>query len=462
MTRDTTVQIRVGKTQSDDCIAVNHSLLTAWGLQPLAPIKVRIGQRSFRALATLSDEQEAAPTVTLPKSLLKPYYIPRKCALQARFSDDTLQLGPVVGVLSPESSPFATHLMKVKSVTHPMILYRFSFDDVDWDTMTVKGEYLTKSAGGMVKKATKKSPFPHIIINQIRSRKTHLSRKYLKFKRRLSKRTNSLLFNPFFFNKRDVHRQLSSDIVLKHYLPQTLLSPELEEARSLIKQCSAVYFKPVDGHFGYYIYKVKYNANKRRYLCQASFKGSKIKRSYKSLIKLLTKERIDLSRYIVQQDIQLARFGKEMFDFRLHMNKDGRNSWKVAAFGANLNKPRKITTHGGWIKPGGYVLKEVFKERASDIEDEMREAAERIGEVVEQAVGRELGDLGIDMGVDKNGRIWIFEVNSFPGRHIFLHRLIKPHYKQSDRMLLDYTQYLYSRLDAAAVAYSRRIRRVPS
>ncbi|MNG25160.1 Endospore coat-associated protein YheD [compost metagenome] len=64
-------------------------------------------------------------------------------------------------------------------------------------------------------------------------------------------------------------------------------------------------------------------------------------------------------------------------------------------------------------------LSKEFGERTADLLTEtIAMLSQRIPTVLESYHGR-LAELGIDLGIDTRGRVWILEVNSKPGRTIF-------------------------------------------
>lgn len=61
-----------------------------------------------------------------------------------------------------------------------------------------------------------------------------------------------------------------------------------------------------------------------------------------------------------------------------------------------------------------------------------------IAETLEEQIDGTLGELGLDIGVDRNGRVWLFEVNAKPGRHIFLHPSLREAGRMSAKYITDY------------------------
>lgn len=73
------------------------------------------------------------------------------------------------------------------------------------------------------------------------------------------------------------------------------------------------------------------------------------------------------------------------------------------------------------------------------MENRIKETSIRICNALEGHVKGPLGELGLDIGVDYQQKVWLFEANSKPGRHIFLHPSLWDAGKQSAHYITDYS-----------------------
>ena len=53
-----------------------------------------------------------------------------------------------------------------------------------------------------------------------------------------------------------------------------------------------------------------------------------------------------------------------------------------------------------------------------------------------------LAEIGYDFGIDKDGKIWLFEANSKPGRSIFSHPKIRKYERITQKLIFEYAVYL--------------------
>lgn len=133
---------------------------------------------------------------------------------------------------------------------------------------------------------------------------------------------------------------------------------------------------------------------------------------------------IGSTRYIAQPFLSLhTPDDYRPFDVRILVQKNERKEWEITGMAIRTGKPHTITSnlHGGGeaysIKPflENYYSQEVVTWLLNQIEW----ISQEVPRFIEQHHGPLL-ELGIDIGIDTTAQIWILEVNSKPGRSIFL------------------------------------------
>jgi len=88
------------------------------------------------------------------------------------------------------------------------------------------------------------------------------------------------------------------------------------------------------------------------------------------------------------------------------------------------------------------VLKSVFGSRSDQVLENAKNVAIKLAEAIERNYPHRLGELGFDLGIDQNERIWMFEANAKPGRSIFKHPSLKVQGKTSLVNLYEHCLYL--------------------
>jgi hypothetical protein len=143
--------------------------------------------------------------------------------------------------------------------------------------------------------------------------------------------------------------------------------------------------------------------------------------------------------YIIQQGIDLATFNNKLFDVRLLAQKNGRGEWDVTGMGIRLAGSGKITTHvprGGSVQSPEEVLTAAFPHYSPEnILISIHHMALRIARSLEKEWPA-LGEVSMDIGIDKTTRIWFIEANAKPGK------FDEPHIRKlSLRRIVEYAQH---------------------
>ncbi|MBY9080364.1 YheC/YheD family protein [Paenibacillus sp. HN-1] len=130
---------------------------------------------------------------------------------------------------------------------------------------------------------------------------------------------------------------------------------------------------------------------------------------------------IGSKRFIMQPYLQLNTCRGEPFDIRVLVQKNGQGRWELTGMAARLGPGGSLTSNlhgGGTAEEAAAVLREQFGAKAEDIVRELERTAALLPPLLEASCGR-LGELGLDFGIDPDGRIWMLEANSKPGRSVF-------------------------------------------
>jgi glutathione synthase/RimK-type ligase-like ATP-grasp enzyme len=127
--------------------------------------------------------------------------------------------------------------------------------------------------------------------------------------------------------------------------------------------------------------------------------------------------------YVLQPYLELTTPDDVPFDVRALAQKDGRGQWNVTGLAVRAGTPGGLTSnlHGGGKAESVSLFLASYVDEAARvrIERKLRTLASVVPKLLERHFGR-LAELGIDLGVDRSGNVWIIEVNSKPGRAAFL------------------------------------------
>ncbi|MBT2694430.1 YheC/YheD family protein [Bacillus sp. ISL-55] len=355
-------------------------------------------------------------------------------SLHIFFDQHTLFIGPLIGILTSGFTPFPLRPIGERSMFFAKLLsvnksvgalpFVFGEEHIDWDQGLIEGYFFVDGDWMKIK-----VPFPNVVYDRLPNRRTERKSELRSLKSRMQ--TDYLIpwYNPGFFSKLDVFERLQQDERATEYLPETHQFSSFSVIERMLANYGNVYVKPANGSLGLGIHQILYDKHNGYYYCRyRDQEGINKLTRFESLEKLMKKvfHKRNLSQMIVQQGISLLRSEKRLIDFRVHTNKDEYGQWQVAAIAAKIAGQGSVTTH---VNNGGVVksLDELFEDRTERelCEKKLSEASLLLSSILEKNMEGIIGEIGFDLGIDKSGKVWLFEANSKPGRSIFKHPKLK-------------------------------------
>jgi glutathione synthase/RimK-type ligase-like ATP-grasp enzyme len=237
------------------------------------------------------------------------------------------------------------------------------------------------------------------------------------------------LLNETLLNKWEAHQCLvaAGDRLAVH-LPHTEPLSDARRLVDLLGSYPTMFIKPVDGAVGRGIIRAGLEPSGLIRLCYLSTESGILRDSF------ATPEQLDrwfshenrTERYIAQAGIDLITMGGRPTDVRILVQKDGLGSWRLTGMGARVAAPGRFTANlhtGGTGMPVPEVLSASFPsdpDRVQAISGRLGDLSLAIALKIERRAGS-MGELGLDFGIDTQGKIWFIEQNARPGRAIFEH-----------------------------------------
>jgi hypothetical protein len=419
-------------------------------------ITLSLGKREVVATVYLDRRNPDSNVVKLTSLVKSELGVPHGGLIQLKREGETLRIGPSIGIVTTglRSDPkhpiggrtsFFYKLLQAQE-GKGVFYFIFAPDEVDWEQNRVEAWFLrpTKSGGHVWRKFV--TALPDVIYDRIPSRAAEKHENVREFRYKLANYGNLPIFNQGFFNKWGVHQLLYPNPEVNEYIPETYTSPSLQTVRKLLRKYRIVYLKPKNGSLGYGIVKIVHEPGKGYEVSYHNGSGN-VKRRFQHLESLyyhIFRTR-KVSNYLAQQGIHLATFQNRPFDFRVHLHKNQQNEWVVSCMAAKVAGSGSVTTHvrtGGTVIPGDELLAYLFGNQKDQMKERISEAAIRLATAIEQAKEVDLGELGLDIGIDTHGHVWMFEANSKPGRSIFKHSRLKQADYESRSLIVDYSCYL--------------------
>lgn len=262
-------------------------------------------------------------------------------------------------------------------------------------------------------------PFPQVVYDRV----FYTSKYYHKNKdtvRKFKEVSDVIFMNRGLPSKWEIYQQLRKDARIRSHLPRQELFTTKERLNSLLTKEQSIIIKPIAGGFGKKVLHVitgtptileGRNANNQFF--RKSF------RTQKEAITFLAPKLN--RRYLLQQYLELSTAEGNPFDIRIFSQKNANGHWSIIGKGVRLGPRHQLTSN---IRGGGEAVS--FQSFIRDMHpskyEQISTIVDQIGHLVPQILEKAyspLFELGIDVGVDRFGAVWIIEANAKPGRKIF-------------------------------------------
>ncbi|KUO49044.1 MAG: hypothetical protein APF76_10475 [Desulfitibacter sp. BRH_c19] len=358
---------------------------------------------------------------------------------------------PVVGVVVNKTS--INKLLKQEQVSQikdlikankhaNTTLFFFTIKNVDIVKKRIIGTYYNDKKGLWEKK---QFPYPDFIYRKSSNLRTQ-KKLAATFEKQLRKENIQSLNYIYGFNKWKVYNSLSKDKDFLQYLPLTLMYKRPNDLKKLFAISNKVYLKACRGGKG------------RQVVCVSKLPNGKYE--FSCFIEKLYVEKIDdfnklikkilgffgSKKFVVQQAIDLITIGKSIVDLRAEVQRNGSGEITVTAIPVRVGRYNSpITTHAK-----SYTFDYFFEEIMKYSQEEIESLKTKVNNFlitayrsIERIYGPS-GDIGIDIGLDKEGRLWFIECNARSLKVSLNNAYDKETINQSYLNILEYAKYLYS------------------
>lgn len=227
----------------------------------------------------------------------------------------------------------------------------------------------------------------------------------------------------------------SDEDAIRPYLPPMVVFSE-HALRSYVRMYQIVYVKPDYGWGGRGVMKIWHTQDGYAYILE---KGRTVHcKTLESLCEKVKRRLEPGKRYVIQEGIDLAEIDECPFDIRLMMMREyGR--WKYVGMLAKVARPNSAITN--FARGKGYITDVRHALRASlnlsnaaidALQEEMLELGFRTCQRFDEY--KTYWQVGLDLAVDKNGKLWIIEENTGPSQLLFAQLKNKSMYQEMRRI----------------------------
>ncbi|HPF20924.1 MAG TPA: YheC/YheD family protein [Syntrophomonas sp.] len=380
-----------------------------------------LGQ-SHAGFKLVTDPGLSAGTVKMNPTLMHSYGLHSNLSYAIAHQRKGIRLGPYIGISAnfqpDKNKPFGKQSLFIRQLIEQAqsmgaICFAFRPQDVNFGQASIKG-YTCQ--GYQWKKRL--YPLPDVIYPRCHSGITQQA-----MRQKLSNRGVRFL-NPPGIGKWGTYKALRFNSRLHDYLPYTCPINHPADLKAMLNKYSCVYLKPITGSQGKNIIRINHQPRGSGYEYQYRIQQRQIHGTAASLEKLVQDLRCLLNnrRYLVQQQIDLLHLDGCIMDLRVMVQKNRSGSWIITGKVFRIGEPGSITSNisgGGRVGKAQQMLEKFFAPtKVREILVQIDFLALETARTMETRLGP-IGELGIDIGVDKNAMVWLIEANLKPARSIF-------------------------------------------
>jgi glutathione synthase/RimK-type ligase-like ATP-grasp enzyme len=225
-------------------------------------------------------------------------------------------------------------------------------------------------------------------------------------------------------SKWEMYTFLRRDPRLQPYLPKTARMEQPEQAAVWLDSMGEIFLKPESGSQGCGTVKAQRLAADAYHISARDSRNCPLKHSFtsKEAFTHWLRDFIGNRKYLLQPYLALQDSRGEAWDIRALVQKNGQGLWELAGMAVRRGEAGSITSniHGGGtaLEADVFLAEQFGPQQAAEVSKKLQFLAARIPQALEAGNGR-MAELGLDLGVDREGKVWIIEVNTKPGRSVF-------------------------------------------
>lgn len=250
-------------------------------------------------------------------------------------------------------------------------------------------------------------PFPDVVYNAGTSSCPNSKAKINKLRKMVPFTSHSV------GTKNKVYNEIGKSLKFFYYLIPFDIISNKEIIYKYLERYQKIILKPTSGHQGEGIYYVE-KVSDTYLVIEKTAKGILDKSAFDQFID----SAITQNAYLVQKYITCKTKNGNTFDFRIHIQKNCQGKWVVTTIYGRIGPDNSIITNlsnGGSAIEFKPLLKQLFPRNHETLARKMNSLGLKLGAYLDKRYGKSFDELGIDVGIDKRGRIRIYEVNWRPG-----------------------------------------------
>ncbi len=211
--------------------------------------------------------------------------------------------------------------------------------------------------------------------------------------------------------KKDLHKHFENDPIISKVLIPTKLITDIKDIKQFMDEHGSVVLKAVSSLQG----KDVYILNKRGsdyVLGHGKSESVLTDKEFKNKFAEIAGSKD----FIVQKYIESRDRHGNPIDCRVHVEKNGKGKWSNVRNFVRIGVGQKVVSNvhqGGGISDLNKFLNANFDDY-EHIVKKIKEIAQTLPYKVEKKLGKKYMVFGFDIGIDKTGKLYLFEINSYP------------------------------------------------
>lgn len=320
----------------------------------------------------------------------------------------------------------------------------FTPEDVSAHQAKVRAHYYDPSQ----KRWTRKwAAIPKYVFDRCRLQKSHRMKLLRTFK---DQYPNIQYLNKPLGHKWNIHQTLAEHPPIRPYLPHTIYYSNVSDIVQMLNLYKVIYVKPINGTGGRGILRIEQASNQTVNIEGRDHDRNIVapqKVSISALRSFLQEWNEIGANYLIQQGIPLQLSNGRVHDYRVLVQKDGTGIWTVTGCAGRIGAKRSITANlhgGGSAVPMEKLMLSFINSNVNiaAVQDEVHQISIEIASYLEMRYFT-LCELAIDIAIDREGQIWIIEINPKPAREVFKEIGNHEMYRTAIRRPLEYAKYQY-------------------
>ncbi|SFA80169.1 MULTISPECIES: YheC/YheD family protein [unclassified Bacillus (in: firmicutes)] len=325
-----------------------------------------------------------------------------------------------LGFMSLNHESEASYFTEVakRAALRGIVCYRFIPTSINPLTQLVKGKKFEPTSHDWV---DCEFPLPSVLYDRCFYGDDPHSKKAIPIVTWLKNRDDIRFLGYGLPNKIELYKTLANT-ELAPYLPPSQQVNSYQTVFNRLENWKKIMLKPITGSQGYGIYYIE----KKEFsiIVKTEKNGKVIERTFTDIKKMQAwlEKLLQNHLYLVQPYFELRDSSDLPFDIRILLQKNAEGKWTERGKGIRKGQNEGILSN---LCAGGKTLdyrswtESISKEQARYIHGELSYIVKLLPTLLENEFPS-LFEMGVDIGVAKDGAVWILDINSKPGRKVIV------------------------------------------